>query len=312
MLLACAVSSYDGLAMAKLLYQHGARESITLPARCGELPLHLACNADEHNSAAREGMDLKPLVEWLLAHGARPSVNHADRTGCTALTAACFLDSEVPWDRDLCELLAKNGATDTVSTCDPFWRNGDFSLSAMAWVLKRFGTGVSDESAAHAFRIATRRWTNLQAARVAGRRLSRDQGTEGELVELTEAILLLRRPHVVCEVVGPLVPAALVELAVRIGVDAQYLQEHPQWEAVVHGLVAQRRAFVSAFLFGCLRSSGSTFLWCIGSQYSMAGFRTELAAFAGVVCEPVEWQRVRSMHALVVARRGSGERAPSR
>lgn len=152
-------------------------------------------------------------------------------------------------------------------------------LESAEWLFRHFGDRFEDWEAAQLFYFLT----------------SVDLCETAPLSAACEAVLWQRGPCVVQKPIVGQLPAKLLEIAVRVGVELQFLKNQPQTllGGALLRAVLRRRHFVSVVLFGCRRSSGSTCLWKIGSVHAMGGIRKAVAEFCGVVVDAGEWRRVR-------------------
>lgn len=296
------------LSAVEFLYNHGARQCITEPNSLDQTPLHKCCASPSRSSSpVCAGAE---VAEWLCTHGAEECVHLGDRIGRTPLHVA-YMQSSV----DVCEALYRHGAIDTVSEHNN-WRNWTpLSEDVRGWFVRRFGNSMSERALAVAFSSFMRGHAKLQMKvdRVRVRADQRadhgggdDGSDEADLLQLQQreqrvtadalAVLELGGPCVVTQCVPVKASDAILGAAVRRGVPLQFLEPHPRLRGLVAEAVLCRSAFVSAFLFGCRKSSGSTCLWRIGSRYAMAGFRKDIAEYCGVVMDAAEWLRMKQAH----------------
>lgn len=121
------------------------------------------------------------------------------------------------------------------------------------------------------------------------------------LLALTaQSILRMHGPLAVDTPLGDDAPDTLLETAVRVGVALEYVQDHPRLRTALEEAIRRRKVLVEVFLFGCRKSSGSTYLWRIGSQHLMAGLRKAVAEYLGATMHVEELRRMRGVCAAVL------------
>lgn len=300
------------LAIAQWLCSRGAAVSVNEPTEDDELPIHCAlsnghlhvCDWLYRNWGGAGLLKCRgynglgavhfavvsgsvEMATWVLEHGC-DDVNetlHVRNPMCIAAAKGHLR---------MCQWLFENGGHEQVnlglnggsSTATALGvRSSDTPLRMAAsnrkdnvveWVLKHRAPDAPVEDAAEAFGIR-----HYQLNTRLGCLLLRKCG--GRLV---------KRP------MSPEAPDEVLELAVRVGAELRHMRSHPRLMEVLLGAFARRRGFIRAFLFGCLRRSGSTNLWRIGSRYAQTGLRRDVALYLDVV---VDAQELRNLaHALRV------------
>lgn len=321
-----AVVNRGTVEICELLFHHGSQNDINRKDENGDTPLALAiifgnmhtCRCLVDHGASVHLLDnlmtacscTNPkAIEWLCnEHGARSCINdgHVGRRGFTPLMYAC--DSHSYLDRSAsvvrtCEELFKQGAVDTVSESQ-VWTAENMYLAAQLCVVRRFGEGMSDAAISVPF-------TRCLKEQLTKARRKDEDGDDGGFALLDvqlEALKMLWRfgPRVVARHLPDEASDDVLQAAVRVGVAAKFVEKHPRLTAVLGEAVCCRTAFDRGLLFGCLESSGSAFLWRIGSKHAMAPIRKQIAQYAGVVWKPEEWARVRSAHHQAVVATGGG------
>lgn len=256
---------------------------MNLPTEQGNTPLYLACTSKI--SYRSETVFCAPLVRWLCENGAVASINVRNNEGETPLFAAL---RSIRSDVHICDVLLEYGAHEAVST-HPDWQQGGINPTSMVWTLENFGPELSDESLGLGFNTASRWWGGMRSEE------------NPNLVRIMLLVIGLGRPRAIFSKVPNAAPGEVALAAARAGVDIKLFADHPQAVPMLSEALAQRWVFVDAFLFGCRQSSGSTFLWLIGSKYAMAGLRKAVAEYAGVVWRGDEAGRIREAHRVLSA-----------
>lgn len=237
-----------------------------------------------HIACARKSVEWCDWL-WRQGGGVKSGVQRRDEYGRSLLWSAC-----VGYNYVVAEwLLAKGARRPAARPADMLHlHNG-----AMAWVVAHCRSHLEPTEIAHMFRVASTRERRLPSPELLCT-LLRLGGADVVDCPIPPSLLLYQAYDTV------------VETAVRVGVALEYLECHPRLASVLERLVQERQAFVRGFLFACRRSSGSSQAWRIGARHALAGFRREVAAFAGVMTNPAQWARVAMMWAKVVTARARG------
>lgn len=291
----------------------------------GELPLHSACSG--FDEARRQGQrqhhhyqqqqhkqqpggderrrgrsQREALVQLLCDHGAVDYVNHASHNGMTPLALACIHHSD---DVGLRDRLFALGAKETVSQTRR-WKTGPpLHMGVVQWVVKRYGPQLDDAALQSACGAAmSLLWLREKQGEGEGSSTNNDQAADAVAQAMVQ-ILRLAGPRVLEQRLPGSAPGIIFEVAARVGVTLPYLQENTRLKEVLEAPLTQTQVFLRTFLFGCRRSSGSAFLWLIGSKYALAGIRLAIAGYSGVICDPTEHRRLKEVHAQVKVKVGT-------